>query len=609
MSWQRKVKSTEGYLTESRYTSDRLRAGFGKKPSETLKQREAKYAQDRESVNLNWLMDEGGGGGQGNEEEDWLGSLHKSLDDANLEGENNAKYDEMERELFNAVEALESQKAESSRVKNELVRVMVERDELVEALSSKPNEKPPVSVEVLRKLKEDVGEMVREAEKREKVEEDLRVLVKHSEERCEDMERKWLEEQRVVEEELKRMGRWKFEAEKGLEELEREKDLYKKKWEEGGGVIENLKGEILGLKEGEPLVVKEEVLVVEEEDVVLEEDEEEKEREAFRQAVAAWRVDTEDISKASSGDKILTARSTKKEEEGDEEEEEGASEEVLDVLADIETDEQYTAPPETLSPAPPTPNPKPLSLKMPKSATSSPASRGNVSDDDSEKSIEWEASSLTPGKSKSPLMSSASTAALQMINARPKASIELSKPKMATVPKAKPTASPKRKGKGGKRVRKSPAKSPKKKAEAVDVDVDVGVGVGVGATVGAMVGAPRATPDSPLSPTIPPRRKKKANADTEAVPVVPVMPSPPFPSNLPPAPPPISYKVPPPSIVPSVGPYAAQTTETPDLINPPEIMRQDLVVTQELQMKYAREKTPDRKKKKKKGVGTKKKAK
>ncbi|GMH86743.1 hypothetical protein TrVE_jg11925 [Triparma verrucosa] len=642
MDWQRKVKSAEGYLTESRYTSERLRESFGKKPADTLKQREAMYAKDRETVNLNWLMDDGNSEQAPPDSSEWLESLHRSLDDATLEGEQNAKYDEMERELFNAVEALESQKSESLRVKNELVKMTVERDELIEALRSKPRaastqrQQPPVSVEELKKLKEDVKEMVEEATKREKVEQDLRILVQHSEERCEAMERKWLEEQRIVEAELKRMSSWKAEAEKGLDALEKERDTFKKNYEDSKVTVENLKEEILALKEGKPLEfgavtvgkvdevdevekieeVKEVVVVeeiVEKKEEV--EDEEEKEREAFRAAVAAWRVDTEDTSKASKGDKILTARKPKSKPQVEEEEE--SSTEILDVLADIETDEQYTAPPETLSPTPPTPNPKPLLLRISKSVTSSPG--GHNSDDDSEKSIEWEASSLTPGKSKSSLMSSASTAALQMINARPKASIKLSKPITATVPKAKPSLSPKRKGKGkGKRVSKSPKKREVDVVDLdvdadVDVDVDVEVKVEVDAEVdgGGTVAPPRMTPDSPLSPPIPPRRKKKPTPDPS--PSFAPTPSPPA---FPPAPP-ISYTVPKPKPKPKLKPEPepepapTATAAASTLVNPPEISRheelpQHLIVTQELQMKYAREKTPDRKKKKKKKVGTKK---
>jgi predicted nucleic acid-binding Zn-ribbon protein len=63
----------------------------------------------------------------------------------------------------------------------------------------------------------------------EKVEGEMRDMWKRREENSAEMERKWVQEQEVMEAEFKKMADWRAQAEKGLAELEDEKEKWSAK--------------------------------------------------------------------------------------------------------------------------------------------------------------------------------------------------------------------------------------------------------------------------------------------------------------------------------------------------------------------------------------------
>ena len=115
--------------------------------------------------------------------------------------QNETKVEELQRELWNTIEALDGERAESKRLKEELVACNVERNDLrdeVRDLRKKALE-PKVSTFELNEMVTKVESLKDEAAEREKEYSSVRDLLKKSERRCEDMERSWLAEQNAVE--------------------------------------------------------------------------------------------------------------------------------------------------------------------------------------------------------------------------------------------------------------------------------------------------------------------------------------------------------------------------------------------------------------------------
>ncbi|GMH46353.1 hypothetical protein TrRE_jg5721, partial [Triparma retinervis] len=230
-NYKKRIKSSNNLVTESSFTSSSLSKSIvhpslsssagvvtGANPghaNSSLKERESFYASQINDMS-------------------WMEEIQRTVGESLYEGAQEGKVEEMQRELFNAVEALEGERIESNRVKGELVQKTLEADELREQnvfLQRKLDslsEGVPAAAE-LRALKEQVFRLAEEGAKREKVEGEMREMWKRSEGNSASMEKKWVAEQEVMEAEFKKMADWRAQAERGLASLEEEKRQWAEK--------------------------------------------------------------------------------------------------------------------------------------------------------------------------------------------------------------------------------------------------------------------------------------------------------------------------------------------------------------------------------------------
>jgi len=119
---QRRIKSSNTFLTESSFTSSALSKSVVKTtvPAPSLSSRTNPSLKERESFYASQINDMS-----------WMGNFQRSVEESLAEGEREGKVEEIQRELFNTVEALEGERMETKRVKGE-VRLDEERsDEMI----------------------------------------------------------------------------------------------------------------------------------------------------------------------------------------------------------------------------------------------------------------------------------------------------------------------------------------------------------------------------------------------------------------------------------------------------------------------------------------------
>ena len=573
-NWQRRVKSTDDFLTESHFTltPDRISKSFhadmGGAPK-TLKERENFYASRR--IDLEWADD-----------------LKKSICDARDEGVSESKYEEVQRELFNTVETLEGERIEANRVKNELVQRILEVEDLRE-MNAQLEEKAKEAA-ASNKLCPSVEEVQKEAREAKMNAEAVIISFK---EKAAVMQKAWDEEKGKIRSELAKVVACNQEIRGGLALLEEERDKFKKISEEAAQSGEEMKGRVEALEQKLAEVENERDLYREKCEKAHNKDKRMQETMASISNIGAKRgADERSGQHQSAQDLALTLS-------GDALAVEEEEREIMQVIADMNQDD-IDLPPPVPPPAPPKtmaakkllqdfesrgngteeasgevgggkkqkatgkqkakPKPRVKAKAKTKAKESdkdtesadadSDGGADTDADADSVKSIEWvaSASQQEQEQDKPPPVCMKT---LKLINSRPKIRIDPQKPSRMKIPKSSSRSSSKKRSKGKK---KSLSRSPK----------------------------------SPKSPPIPPRpHSMQENGQTAAT----------LSSND-------SRRDDSPMTRPLRGENDAVTVEVPYLIAPPVLSRErlpnHLVATKELQMKYRRVNTPEKKIKRKK---------
>jgi hypothetical protein len=158
-------------------------------------------------------------------------SLQAAITTATSEGASETAYDELQRELFKTVQALQDTKAENDRVKQRLVAVSVscrELEDVNSSLSSKLRAfDETVSSEDVAEMRESVERLQQELDRRTRVESEIRELLITSERRYDEMESKWMKEQESFKSSLTKLKKWNDTVTENVTELQQRCEGYK----------------------------------------------------------------------------------------------------------------------------------------------------------------------------------------------------------------------------------------------------------------------------------------------------------------------------------------------------------------------------------------------
>ena len=430
-------------------------------------------------------------------------SLQASLAASSASGAAETLLDETRRRLFNAVEALSAEKEEKGRVRAELVKANVRRaelaDENAEIREKLEGFRGAVSSSDIRDLRDQLENAQSRASDRAAADFETRALLKAADSRCLEVERKWREERAAVLAELGDLRDWNREARGTVEALEERCRVH----EEGERGREGEREEMRAVRE-EMRGMREEMRRREEEE--RRGRKERREREELR---GREREGEEGGGRTKEAEEAKIGG--------------GAAENSLAETVEASPSPSPSPPPSpprtSALPLSPASSESSLEEASPSHGFRGPgaaldiltASASDSASDDDVKSIEWAASTVSPAAPRAASRTEASERVLRMAESGRRVQIESPRPATGTV--RRPAAGTGRKpgggeggserggGGGGAAEPAAPAAVKKKKKKAVAAPAPAPV---------------LALALPPKSPPVPPRpRRKEVRAKTE----------------------------------------------------------------------------------------------